>query len=84
MLFGFVASPSTIHDPSSGLAGAEWNTSRIDRSAPRMVRVSFRTVKKRLCWSSVRYDVANASAASPHDINVVLGMPTKRLRPLLT
>ncbi len=38
------AYPSTIHDPSSGLAGAASKTSRIDRSAPRIVRVSFRTL----------------------------------------
>ena len=30
------------------------------------------------------YVVANVSVVSPHDINVVLGMPMKMLRPLLT
>ena len=30
------------------------------------------------------YVVAKASVVSPHDINVVLGIPMKMLRPLLT
>ena len=51
---GAEANESTIHDPSNGFRGGTSNTSRIARSGPRIVRVSPRTLKDRLCWRSAR------------------------------
>ena len=43
-VLGAEAYEVTTHDPSSGLAGAASNTSRTERSAPRIVSVSDRTL----------------------------------------